>query len=159
MKKLSGVMPAVTTPFRSNGVIDHDMMIARCRHLFSTGCDGINLLGTTGEGSSVSISERISLMEEISTAGMEISNFMVSTGTPALGDTLKLTHKAVELGFRNLLVLPPYYFKNLDDDGMADYFSELVKVAEACGCQDLSLPYSRVHRIRVHSRFCQSPSG
>lgn len=121
-KQLSGVYVASVTPL-NNGAIDEPMLIRHLQQLETDGVDGVLLMGTTGEGTSFSLSEKIRAVEiAVENVSLDI---MVGTGTPSLTDTIDATKQLLAAGASNALVLPPYYFKNLSDDGLFDYFKAL----------------------------------
>ena len=122
-----GVNAAALTPMLDDLSIDLDRMAAHCRWLLANGCDGIGLLGTTGEANSLGIAERVAAMEGMVERGIPARKLLPGTGTPALPDTVLLTKRAAELGCPGVLVLPPFFYKNPTDDGLFAYFSELVQ--------------------------------
>ena len=133
MARLSGLIPAAATPLLPGAFeVDHGGLVEHCRRLLSLGADGINLLGTTGEATSLAVEQRIAAMEAVAASGLPLGRFMVGTGTAALGDTVRLTQRAVDLGFAGALVLPPFFYKGVEEDGLAAYFGALVdKVGRA----------------------------
>jgi len=134
--RLKGVIAAAATPLTSRGRIDHDKLARHCALLLDRGCDGINLLGTTGEATSFSVDERIAAMESIARSGLALERFMVGTGAAALADAVRLTAKARDLSFGGALVLPPFYYKGIDIAGLTRYFATLI---DAVGTEGLRL--------------------
>jgi 4-hydroxy-tetrahydrodipicolinate synthase len=122
-----GVNAAVLTPMNADLSVDLDRMAAHCRWLLANGCNGLAVLGTTGEANSLGIDERIAVLEGLVSRGVPAAKIMPGTGTTALTDTVKLTRGAAELGCRGALLLPPFYYKNPSDDGLFAYFSEVVQ--------------------------------
>jgi 4-hydroxy-tetrahydrodipicolinate synthase len=122
-----GVNAAVLTAMNNDLSIDLDRMAAHCRWLLANGCNGLGVLGTTGEANSLGISERIAVLEGLAARGIPASRMMPGTGTTALTDTVLLTKKAEELGCRGALLLPPFYYKNPSDDGLLAYFGEVIQ--------------------------------
>lgn len=122
-----GINAAVLTPMTADLAPDLDRMAAHCRRLLSNGCNGLGILGTTGEANSLGFNERIAAMEGLVARGIPAAKLMPGTGTPALTDTVLLTRKAAELGCPGALLLPPFYYKNPSDDGLFAYFSEVVQ--------------------------------
>ncbi|MDI6028618.1 dihydrodipicolinate synthase family protein [Corticibacterium sp. UT-5YL-CI-8] len=125
--KLSGVIAAVPTPFDAQRKIDLAAFIEHCSWCLANGCDGLNVLGTTGEANSLSVAQRKSVMAEAASK-LDKSRLMVGTGTPDLDTTAELTRYAHQLGFAAALVLPPYYYKPVSDDGLFAWFSALVEM-------------------------------
>jgi 4-hydroxy-tetrahydrodipicolinate synthase len=124
--RLSGVIAAVATPLRPDFTPDLDKLRMHCRALLEGGCDGINLLGTTGEATAFSVEQRLAVMRGIVDAGLPIDRFMVGTGVCALEDTVRLTRAACELGFVGALVLPPFYYPDISAAGLVAYVDEIV---------------------------------
>ena len=121
-----GVNAAVLTAMRDDLSVDLDRMAAHSRWLLANGCNGLGILGTTGEANSLGISERIAVMEGIIERGIPARVLLPGTGTTAITDTVLLTRRAAELGCRGALLLPPFFYKNPSDDGLFAYFSEVI---------------------------------
>ncbi|MCX7296245.1 MAG: dihydrodipicolinate synthase family protein [Hyphomicrobiales bacterium] len=130
-KTLSGVIAAVATPIDESGAPDLKRATDLARHLLDNGCDGLNVLGSTGEATSFSVEERKAVMTAYKNKGLPLDRLMVGTGAASVSDAIALTRHAAELGFGGALVLPPFYYKGVTDDGLADYIGALVKATEA----------------------------
>ena len=122
-----GVNAAVLTAMNDDLSVDLDRTAAHGKWLLDNGCDGLAVLGTTGEANSLGIAERLSLLEGLLERGLPAGVMLPGTGTPALTDTVALTRRAEELGCRGALLLPPFYYKNPSDDGLFAYFSEVIQ--------------------------------
>jgi 4-hydroxy-tetrahydrodipicolinate synthase len=134
MPSLSGVIAAAATPVRDDLSIDLDHLVEHCRWLLGDGgCDGVNLLGTTGEATSFPVEQRIAAMRAIAKAGLPLDRFMVGTGAAALDDACRLTAEVKSLGFAGALLLPPFYYKGLDADGVVGYVEALISKVGANG--------------------------
>lgn len=120
--RLRGVIAAIATPLDDGGKPDATRFLTLARHLLDNGCDGLNVLGTTGEATSFTVEERLSLMRAVAGADLDLGRMMVGTGAAATGDAAALTAAAAECGFAGALVLPPFYYKGVPDAGIADYF-------------------------------------
>jgi 4-hydroxy-tetrahydrodipicolinate synthase len=116
--KLKGVIAAIATAVGPGGVPDCARSAALARFLLAHGCDGLNVLGTTGEATSFSVEQRMSVMSAYHAAGLPMDRLMVGTGAAALADAVALTRHAGELGFAGALVLPPFYYKGVPDEGL-----------------------------------------
>jgi 4-hydroxy-tetrahydrodipicolinate synthase len=121
-----GVFSAVLTPFVDDLSIDLPAYLAHCRWLLANGCDGIAALGTTGEASSLSLIEKLGMLDALVGAGIKGDKLILGTGSCALPDAIALTRRALELGSPHVLVLPPYYFKNPSEDGLYAYYARLI---------------------------------
>ena len=126
-KPLSGVIAAIATPVQEDGAPDLTRAIKLARFLLENGCDGLNVLGTTGEATSFSVAERLSVMKAYKENGLPLERLMVGTGAAATSDAIALTKAAQELGFGGALVLPPFYYKGVPDDGLVAYVDALVR--------------------------------
>ena len=122
----SKLMAASLSPLTGEGTIDYKRFSSHLKWLFDNGCDAAVLFGTTGEGNSFSVAERKSALEAIIGDGIPTDHLMVATGCCALTDTLSLSSHALEFGVNSLLVLPPFYYKSVSDQGLFDYFAQLI---------------------------------
>jgi 4-hydroxy-tetrahydrodipicolinate synthase len=122
-----GVNAAVLTPMNADLSVDLDRMAAHCRWLLANGCNGLAVLGTTGEANSLGVQERIALLEGLIERGIPAAKMLPGCGTTAIPDTVLLTKTAEKLGCRGALLLPPFYYKNPSDDGLLFYFNEVVQ--------------------------------
>ena len=125
--RLSGVIAAVATATDGTGEPDGVRSVALARFLLDHGCDGLNVLGTTGEATSYSLAQRQAVMNAYRSAGLPLERMMVGSGAAATADAVALTRHAAELGFGGALVLPPFYYKGVPDDGLAGYVAAIVK--------------------------------
>lgn len=121
---MQGVIAAVPTPVDAKGAAQREPFIEHCQWALDNGCDGLNILGSTGEANSISNDDRRTIMEWAAT-GLDVSKLMVGTGTPSLDDTIALTKHADDLGYGVALVLPPYYYKPVSDEGLTAWYSAL----------------------------------
>lgn len=127
---LRGVFAAVPTPLTDTGRPDIKLFMEHCEWVVQNGGDGLNVLGSTGEANSQSAKSRLEIMRAVANADLEDAFLMVGTGTPALHETIELTEQAATLGFDAALVLPPYYYAPVSDDGLFEYFSRVINVVE-----------------------------
>jgi 4-hydroxy-tetrahydrodipicolinate synthase len=126
-ENLRGVFAAIATACDVNNEIDVPRSLALARFLLDNGCDGLNVLGTTGEATSFSLDERKQVMDAYKSAGLPLDRMMVGTGAAAVADAVALTRYAADLGFAGALVLPPFYYKGVPDDGLVAYIDTIVK--------------------------------
>ena len=122
-----GVNAAVLTPMNADLSVDLDRMAAHCRWLLANGCNGLGVLGTTGEANSLGLSERMEVLEGLIARGIPAANMMPGTGTTNISDTVVLTKHAEKAGCPGALLLPPFYYKNPSDDGLVAYFNEVIQ--------------------------------
>jgi 4-hydroxy-tetrahydrodipicolinate synthase len=126
---LSGVIAAIATPIDESGAPDLKRAVKLARYLLDKGCDALNVLGTTGEATSFSREERMAVMSAYKQDGLPMQRLMVGTGAAAVSDAVALTKHAQALGFAAALVLPPFYYKGVPDDGLAAYINALVQAS------------------------------
>jgi 4-hydroxy-tetrahydrodipicolinate synthase len=125
-KTLRGVIAPTLTPFNDDLSIAKDLYIAHAKRCLADGCVGLAPFGTTSEALSVGMDERMDMLEGLVASGVPASCLIPGTGLTSLPDTIRLTRHAVELGCTGVLVLPPFYFKDVADYGLYDYFRRLV---------------------------------
>lgn len=122
-----GVFSAALTPLDAELAPDHARFVEHCRYLLNEGCDGIAMLGTTGEANSFSIAERTALLEAAIAGGVKPSQLLPGTGVAAFTDTIALTRHALSAGVETVVMLPPFYYKSVSDDGVYAAYSEIVQ--------------------------------
>jgi 4-hydroxy-tetrahydrodipicolinate synthase len=127
---LRGVIAAAATPITDDLEPDLHRFVALCRRLLDTGCDGLNICGTTGEATSFTAAQRMTIMN---TAARELplDRLMVGTGAASIGDATTLTKHAAALGFAAALIIPPFYYKGVDDEGIVRLFARIVAATAA----------------------------
>ena len=124
--RLRGVIAASATPVHDDYTPDIERLLPHLRHLLDTGCDAINLLGTTGEANSFGLQQRLCIMTAVRDAGLPMDRFMVGTGVCSLDETVALTQAAADLGFAGALVLPPFFYPGIEPAALVAYFNALV---------------------------------
>ena len=123
---MSGVLSPVITPFKDNLEPDSEKLVNHCRWLLDNNV-GLAVFGTNSEGNSLATQEKIDLLDNLVEAGLPPDRMMPGTGCCALPDTIALTRKALELGCGGVLMLPPFYYKNISDDGLYRSFAEVIE--------------------------------
>jgi len=126
MPALSGVIAAIATAVDDHNEPDTARSTALAKFLLANGCDGLNVLGTTGEATSFSLDQRKRVMTAYRDAGVPLHRLMVGTGAASVADAVALTRHAAELGFAGALVLPPFYYKGVPDDGLVAYIDTIM---------------------------------
>jgi 4-hydroxy-tetrahydrodipicolinate synthase len=121
---MQGVIAAVPTPIGADHTPIKDLYIEHCSWALANGCDGLNILGSTGEANSFDTAARRKVMGWAAKE-LPVRRLMVGTGTPSLQETIALTEHADDLGYSVALVLPPYYYKPLSDEGLFDWYLAL----------------------------------
>jgi 4-hydroxy-tetrahydrodipicolinate synthase len=125
-QRIRGVLAPVVTPFKDDLSPDTERFIVHCKWLLSQNC-GLAVFGTNSEATSLSLEERAMLLEELVAAGINPSRMMPGTGCCSIMETVKLTAQAVEHGCAGVLMLPPFYYKDVSEEGLYRYFSEVVQ--------------------------------
>jgi 4-hydroxy-tetrahydrodipicolinate synthase len=124
--RIRGVIAPVVTPFKPDLSPDPQRFIRHCRWLLSQNC-GLAPFGTTSEANSLSKDERISLLEALVASGIDPLRMMPGTGCCSITETIELTTHAVKHGCAGVLMLPPFYYKQITKEGLYRYFSEVVQ--------------------------------
>jgi 4-hydroxy-tetrahydrodipicolinate synthase len=145
-----GIWSAVLTPVDPNGAPDAARAVAYYRDLLQSGCDGINVLGTTGEAMSLGTEQRLRFMEAIASSGLPMDRVIVGTGAASLDDAARLTSRAFACGFAAALVMPPFFFRDATDDGIAAFFGALLARANAPPRGMLLYNFPRMSGIAFH---------
>ncbi len=124
--RIRGVLAPVVTAFRADLSPDNERFIAHCQWLLSQNC-GLAVFGTTSEANSLAAEERSMLLDELVATGIDTSRVIVGTGCCSLTETVRLTSEAVRHGCAGVLMLPPFYYKAVSEEGLYRYFSEIVE--------------------------------
>ncbi|PYI48301.1 MAG: dihydrodipicolinate synthase family protein [Verrucomicrobia bacterium] len=123
---IRGVLAPVVTPFKTDLSPDRERFIRHCQWLLSQKC-GLAPFGTTSEANSMSAEERTALLDALVAAGIDPSRMMPGTGCCSITETVALTADAVRHGCAGVLMLPPFYYKDVSEEGLLRYFSEVVQ--------------------------------
>jgi 4-hydroxy-tetrahydrodipicolinate synthase len=122
----AGVLVPVLTPFTPSGEPDGGRFIAFCRWLLAEGADGLAIFGTTSEANSMSAGERMDLLDRLVAAGVPAARLMPGCGACSVTEAATLIRHAVGHGVGGVLMLPPFYYKGMDDDGLFDFFASVI---------------------------------
>lgn len=125
-ERFSGVLSPVVTPFNDDLSVDPDRLISQCQWLLSQNV-GLALFGTNSEANSMSVGEKMLLLDRLIEGGIDPGRMMPGTGCCALTDTVQLTSHAVKLGCAGSLMLPPFYYKGVSDDGLFRSYAEIIE--------------------------------
>ena len=124
--RIRGVLSPVVTPFRADLSPDPQRFIAHCRWLLSQNC-GLAVFGTNSEANSLSAGERMMMFDALVAGGLDTSRMMPGTGCCSIPETVRLTSHAVKSGCAGVLMLPPFYYKGVTEEGLYRHFSEVVQ--------------------------------
>jgi 4-hydroxy-tetrahydrodipicolinate synthase len=125
-QRIKGVLAPVVTPFNGDLSPDPRRFVAHCRWLLSQNC-GLAAFGTNSEANSLAFDERTALLEALVAAGLDTARMMPGTGCCSLTETVRLTAHAVGHGCAGVLMLPPFYYKGVGEEGLYRHFSEVVQ--------------------------------
>ena len=125
-QRIRGVLAPVVTPFKADLSPDCERFIRHCQWLLSQNC-GLAVFGTNSEANSMAAEERMKLLDAVVAAGVDPSRMMPGTGCCSIAETVELTTHAVRHGCAGVLMLPPFYYKDVSEEGLYRYFSEVVQ--------------------------------
>lgn len=123
---MTGVLAPVVTPFTADLAPDAPRLVRHCRWLLAQDC-GLAVFGTNSEANSLSVDEKMALLDALAEAGLDTARMMPGTGHCALTDTVRLTAHAVRHGCAGVLMLPPFYYKGVSDEGLFHSYSEVIQ--------------------------------
>jgi 4-hydroxy-tetrahydrodipicolinate synthase len=123
---IRGFWVASATPLAADGSVDSAKLAAHAKQLFGKGVDGVVLFGTTGEGASFNVAERVATVEAVLEAGVAPERIGIGGGFPAISDSIALTRAALGLGLRHVLLLPPYFDRSVTPEGIEDAFAAIL---------------------------------
>ena len=125
-QRIRGVLSPVVTPFKADLSPDKERFVAHCKWLMSQNC-GLAVFGTNSEANSLAAEERMTMLDAVVAAGVDTSRMMPGTGCNSITETVKLTAHAVRHGCAGVLMLPPFYYKGVSEEGLYRHFSEVVQ--------------------------------
>jgi len=124
--RIRGVLAPVVTPFKVDLSPDRERFVRHCKWLLLQNC-GLAVFGTNSEANSLAAEERETLLDALAAAGLDPSRMMPGTGCCSITETVRLTAQAVKHGCAGVLMLPPFYYKDVGEEGLYRYFSEVVQ--------------------------------
>jgi 4-hydroxy-tetrahydrodipicolinate synthase len=141
---ISGVNCAAATPLNADLTPDLGLFAEHCLGLLASGCHGIALLGTTGEANSFSLGERKTILEAALKAGVRPDQLIPGTGVAAGPETVELTRHALSLGVTRVVMLPPFYYKGVSDEGL---YAAYARIIEALGDNRLRIVLYHIPQV------------
>jgi 4-hydroxy-tetrahydrodipicolinate synthase len=124
--RIKGVLSPVVTPFKADLSPDKERFVAHCKWLMSHNC-GLAVFGTNSEANSLAADERMAMLDAVVGAGVNTARMMPGTGCSSITETVKLTAHAVKHGCAGVLMLPPFYYKGVSEEGLYRHYSEVVQ--------------------------------
>jgi 4-hydroxy-tetrahydrodipicolinate synthase len=125
--RISGVLSPVVTPFGKDLAPDPVRFVRHCKWLLANGCAGLAVFGTNSEANSMAVAEKLGLLEALVAGGVPAAVLMPGTGHCALTDSVEMTRHAVRMGCGGVLMLPPFYYKGVSDEGLYRNFAEVIE--------------------------------
>jgi 4-hydroxy-tetrahydrodipicolinate synthase len=125
-RAFAGLWPPVCTAFADDGSVDAKRTVRHSKALLADGADGLAILGTTSEANSLSLDERRKLIDAHIEGGIEADRLMPGTGACAVDDVVALSRHAYEIGASGVLMLPPFYYKKVPDEGIYTFFARVI---------------------------------
>ena len=133
MHKINGIYSAALTPINDDLSINKNLYLEHCQYLMKQGHDGLAIFGTTGEANSFSIKEKCDTIDFLLSNNLDSNLLIPGTGSSSVEDAIQLTKFAEKNKSRAVLILPPFYYKNVSDEGIINYFR---KIIETVGSSD-----------------------
>ena len=124
--KIRGVIAPILTPFNDDLSVANELYVAHAQWLFEQGCAGIAPFGTTGEALSVGIDERIAAIRALIDGGIDPARMIPGTGLSNVADTARLSRACIDMGCAAVMTLPPFYYKDISEDGLYGYFEQFI---------------------------------
>jgi 4-hydroxy-tetrahydrodipicolinate synthase len=123
---ITGLWPALLTPVQVDGSVDVWRMIAHGKRMLAVGSDGLTLFGTTGEGTSFTVQQRIAVVDQFIAAGVRGDQLVINLTALARDDVIALAAHSVKIGAKAGLLMPPFYYNGQHDAGLINYVSEVI---------------------------------
>ena len=127
MHRISGVFSAALTPIKQDLSINQDLYLRHCQYLMRQGHDGLAIFGSTGEANSFSLQEKKNNLEFLLANRIDPNIIIQGTGSSSLNEAIDMTRHAVNHKVRAILLLPPFYYKNVSEEGIINYYRHIVE--------------------------------
>lgn len=127
MNKISGTFCASLTPFNSDYSINKNLLLEHCNNILSQSVEGIAIFGTTGEANSLSIEEKLDAINYLIENKIDSKKLLPGTGLTSIKDTVYFTKAVSKMNVRGVLMLPPFYYKNINNEGLISYYTRVVE--------------------------------
>lgn len=122
---LTGAFAPVVTPFAADGSPDLPRYLAHCRWLIEQGA-GLAPFGTNSEANSMAGGERMALLDALVESGLPPARMLPGTGACSAVETAQLSRHAIARGCAGVLMLPPFFYKGITDDGLYAYYADVI---------------------------------
>ena len=125
MKKIEGIFAASMSVFNEDLSLNIEKTIEHAEKIIDQGCHGVAIFGSTGQAQLISISEKISLLNQLSKSKYK-NRYLIGTGLNSLNETINLMGVASSLNFNNFLIMPPAYYKYGDKE-VIEFYSRVIE--------------------------------
>ena len=127
MNKIKGIFAASMSVFNSDLSLNIEKTIRHAELIIDQGCHGVAIFGSTGQAQLISISEKISLLNQLSKSKYK-DKYLIGTGLNSLNETINLINVASSLNFNNFLIMPPAYYQYGDKE-VIEFYSRVVEAS------------------------------
>jgi len=127
MHNIQGTFCAALTPINENYSINKVLFLKHCKNILTQGLDGLAIFGTTGEANSFSVNEKIEAINYLIENNIDPQKILPGTGLCSIQDTVLLSKHVTKLNVKAMLILPAFYYKNVSDNGVIDYYKKVVE--------------------------------
>ena len=155
MNKISGVYCAAITPINQDFSVNKDLYLRHCQSLMRKGLDGLVLFGTNGEASSFSFQEKIECIQFLADNKIDPKVMITGTGSSSLREAIELNKFSENIGVKASLLLPPFYFKNVTDDGVMDNLERLFKKTEIISFSSFLIIFLNLSEVLLNLIFIE----
>jgi 4-hydroxy-tetrahydrodipicolinate synthase len=125
-----GLSCALALPLAGSFAIDFARLVAQAERCLASGCSSVTVFGTTGEGASISLAEREQILAALSQTGIQMDQVIGGVTASSVGDAIAQARLVIDKGCRAALVAPPFYFKDVTEDGLYSWFSRFCEALE-----------------------------
>lgn len=125
-----GISTALLTPFHSDGSLNLPLFCEHANWVLRNGANGVTPFGTTGEGASIAFDERAGAISALIESGVAAEKMTLGLCGSAIGDVVAQVQQGVGFGITGFLLVPPFYFKGLDDAGLFDWHAQLFEASD-----------------------------
>jgi len=129
MVRISGIYSAALTPLKSDLSINQDLYLRHCQYLMKQGHDGLAIFGTTGEANSLSVKDKKENLDFLISNRIDPKILIPGTGSSSLHEAIDMTKYSIEHGVKAVLLSPPFYYKNVSEEGVINYFRHIIEKA------------------------------
>ena len=127
MLKISGTFCAALTPLNEDYSINKDLFLDHCSRLLLQNLDGLGIFGTTGEANSFNLNQKIDAINFLINNNIDPKKLIIGTGLCSINDTVSFTKNISNLNIKAVLVLPPFYYKDVSNEGVIEFYKRVIE--------------------------------